>query len=151
MRKSMWSALAGLSYRGRRVFCLIVCCVATAFATIWWVSWPYRTWNSFALTLVARDDLRAMNSHCDTAVLRVIRIDEALYLRCRTSPKGLWLQWPLDSLYGGDMRAFRVQNGPLPSSIWEILAAKVPVTGSRAIGPGHLTFCRGSIIFELPP
>jgi hypothetical protein len=133
----------------RKAAVLAVCCFAASLAAISWISWPDRTWNSFTLALEAREDATAANSLCDGDRLRVVRIDESLYLGFRVSSDGEWLRYPLESLYGGDLRAFRAANGPMPTSIWQTLAAAMPVTAPRSIGPGHLEVRRGRITFEL--
>jgi len=128
---------------------LAVCCFAASLATFCWISWPSRTWNSFTLALEARGDTTAANSLCDGDRLRVVRIDDSLYLRFRVSSDREWMRYPLESLYGGDLRAFRTANGPMPTSIWQTLAAAMPVTAPRSIGPGHLEVRRGRITFDL--
>jgi len=135
--------------RVRRAAVLTLCCFAASFATIGWISWPDRTWNSFTLALGSRQDPVAATALCDRDRLRVVRRDGSLYLDWRLSSDGEWCFHPLEHIYGGDLLAFRAGNGPMPTSIWHTLAAAMPVTSPRSIGPGHLEIRRGRITFEL--
>ncbi|MCA9004925.1 MAG: hypothetical protein KDA70_06585 [Planctomycetaceae bacterium] len=113
-----------------------------------WYTWPERTWNEFTLALANRD-LAAANRLCDPDYLKV-EFDSAgaLCLFIQKEPGAGFIYFPVDVLYRYDMNQFRIQNGPQPASLWQILSGKVALTAPSVIWYGSLQFRRGKIRFQ---